>query len=483
MSRNRSANRAKVRTNKTELVNGLSDLVSAVRVSNLVTGGSQLSGYNSIAYGNNYSLLTVNRIILTYLFTGNGLFQTAVQLPIQDAVGKGIEIESTEMSNDDIDAVFAFWEEMGLWEKLVDAMTWARLYGGGALLINTNQDPETPLDLRHIGGTPLEFYDIDRWQLDTNVAYFDDFEGLFYGDGDERQLFYLWGQPIHESRFIRLRGKRAPSYVRRQLRGWGMSEGERMIRDLNLYLKTQDVLYEILDESKVDVYSIEGLANKLYTKNGTAAVTERVQAANQLKNYLNALIIDAKEKYEQKTMTFGGLAEVMQQNRIGIAAALRVPMTKLFGLSASGFNSGEDDLESYNQMVEGEIRFRLNQPVKQLLDLTMSYLWGYIPSYKFKWPSMRVLTETEQEQVKTSKANRYLALYDRGLIDSQEMGQLQKKDGLITIQTKMEQGFLPPQPPPPEPATSQSEPLKNDYDPEGEILKTMNSKSNASPKR
>ena len=458
MSRNRGVNRAKATMAKAQLVNGLSDLVSAVRVSSLVTGGSQLSGYNSIAYGNNYSLLTVNRIILTYLFTGNGLFQTAIQLPIQDALSKGIELESTEMSNDDITEVFKFWNDFGLWEKLVDAMTWARLYGGGALLINTNQDPETPLDIRNIAGTPLDFYDIDRWQLDTNVAYFDDFEGLFYGDGDDRQMFYLWGQPIHESRFIRLRGKRAPSYVRRQLRGWGMSEGERMIRDLNLYLKTQDVLYEILDESKVDVYSIEGLANKLYTRNGTSAVTERVQAANQLKNYLNALVIDAKEKYEQKTMTFGGLAEVMQQNRIGISAALRMPMTKLFGISAAGFNSGEDDLESYNQMVEGEIRFRLNAPIKQLLDLSMSYLWGYIPSYDFKWPSMRFLSEVESEQVKTSKSNRFLALYDRGLLESQEIGQLQKKEGLITIQTKMEQGFLPPQPAPPNGPESVNDP-------------------------
>lgn len=449
MSRNRFSNRLKAKGARLELTNGLSDLVSAVRVSSLVTGGSQLSGYNTIAYGNNYSLLTVNRIILTYLFTGNGLFQTAIQLPIQDAISRGIELESVELDNDDIEQVFENWETNGIWEKLVDAMTWARLYGGGALLINTNQDPETPLNIKDLQNTPLELYDIDRWQLDTNVAYFDDFEGLFYGDGDNRQLFYLWGQPIHESRFIRLRGKRAPSYVRRQLRGWGMSEGERMIRDLNLYLKTQDVLYEILDESKVDVYSIDGLANKLYTRGGTAQVTERIQAANQLKNYLNALIIDAKEKYEQKTMTFGGLAEVMQQNRIGIAAALRMPVTKLFGLSAAGFNSGEDDLESYNQMVEGEIRFRLNQPVRKLLDITMQYLWGYVPTYKFRWPSMRVLSAVDDETVKTSKHNRYMSLYDRGLIDSQEVGQLEKKDGLIVIQTKMEQGFLPPQPSPP----------------------------------
>ena len=43
--------------------NSLTDLIAAVRVS--ATGGSQLSGYDTIGFSNNYALITMNRIILT----------------------------------------------------------------------------------------------------------------------------------------------------------------------------------------------------------------------------------------------------------------------------------------------------------------------------------------------------------------------------------------------------------------------------------
>lgn len=424
--------------------NGLGDLVNFVKAGNLLTGGSQLSAYNTLAFSNNYSLVTLNRIVLTYMFTTNGLFQTALQLPIQDAISRGIEMESNDLDAANIDEVMEFWEDNGVWDSILNAATWGRLYGGGGLLINTNQDPETPIDLKRISRGPLELYDVERWQLDSNFPYTEEFQV----DGKTGDFMWLLGKKIHASRFILMKGKRAPSYVRAQLRGWGMSEGERMIRELNLYLKTQDVLYEILDESKVDVYHIEGLANKIMTSEGASKIAMRVQLANELKSYVSALMLDSNEQFEQKTMSFAGLAEVSRENRIGVASALRMPVTKLFGMSASGFSSGEEDLESYNQMVESEIRRPLNGMVKGLLDVTCAYLFGFQPRIRFRWPAMRVLTEAEHQDKLDKETNRALSLFDRGLIESKEVGQMLKKAGVLTIQTKMEEGLVPNPTPP-----------------------------------
>lgn len=420
--------------------NGLGDLATFVTAGSLITGGAELSAYNTMAYSNNYSLISLNRIVLTYMFTTNGLFQTALQLPIQDAISKGVELESDELSASDIDTVLEFWDDEGIWDTILHGATWARLYGGGGILINTNQDPTTPLRLRGIGRSPLELYDVERWQLDTNFPYTEEF------DLEQRssEFMYLLGNKIHESRFILMKGKRAPSYVRRQLRGWGMSEGERMIRELNLYLKTDNVLYEILDEAKVDVYKIKDLATKLATAAGTAQIAQRVQYANQIKNYLSALMLDANEDFQQKTMSFQGLADVKRENRIGVAAALRMPVTKLFGMSASGFNSGEDDLESYNQMVESEIRRPLNRTVKGLFDLTFAYLFDYIPRFRFRWPTMRVLTELEHQEVLDRSMNRILAAYDRGLIQTDAVEQETKKAGIFTTNVNMVAHPVPP---------------------------------------
>ena len=385
------------------------------------------------------------------MYTGNGIFQTAIQLPIQDAIGKGVEIESGELDNEDIDMVYEYWEEIGLWQTILNYMTWVRLFGGGALLINTNQKPEKPLSLKNLDKTPLEFYDLDRWQLDTNIAIFDDWDSYLSSVGDGDGLIYLYGEPIHESRFLRGQGKRAPHYVRRQLRGWGMSEGERMIRDLNLYMKAQDASFELIDESKVDVFKINGLANKLLTAGGTSKITARIQAANEIKNYVNALVLDANEEYEQKVINFSGLSEVMNQNRIGVAAALRMPQTKLFGMASTGLGDNISDLENYNAMVESEVRAQLKPVVRKLLKITMSHLFGYVPQVSFKFPSLRETTPEVEQNVKSQEENRILALYDRGLMDSEETMQSLRKAGVVQIETKTEQG-LNPNPAPPEPS-------------------------------
>jgi phage-related protein (TIGR01555 family) len=421
--------------------NSLTELASNVKLWATLSGGNSLSNYGTISNDNNYALITLNWIVLSYMYAGNGIFQRAMRLPVLDALSKGFIIESSEASNEDVDVVMKWYRKENIYNNVKYLKIWSRLFGGSAIVINTNQDPQTPLNLESIGTTPIAFYTVDRWQLAmTSPRPISDFlvDELFRVDNNE--CYTILGKQIHKSRVLIDKGEEAPFYVARQLRGWGISEGERIIRDLNLYLKTQDVLYEILDESKIDIYYIQGLANKLATTGGTAAIQTRIQTANELKNYLNALILDANDKFEQKQVGFAGLAEVMTQNRMGIAAAINFPMTKLFGMSSAGFNSGEDDLENYNSMVESEVRMPLAMNVlPTILDMGFQICHGYIPQYDIKWPPLRVLTAEQEENIKTSKSGRILMFFDRGLVNAPKAMEWAEKEDLIPIDV----GYVP----------------------------------------
>lgn len=408
--------------------NSLTELTLGLKA--YATGGSQLSGLGTLAYSNNYGLLSQQRIILTYLYTGNGIFQTAVHVPIQDALGKGITIESGELAPDEIDDIIDWMEEKGAWGAIEQGEAWARLFGGGGIIINT-PDKDTTKPLRLKENTPVEFIDFDRWMITGNP------------DDDTIRLN---GVEIHRSRIIFMKGKPAPNHVRQQLQGWGMSEGERMIRDLNNYLKTGDVLYEILDESKLDIYHIKDFANRLMTTGGTNSIQKRIQLANEIKSYVNALIMDADETFEQKTLAFGGLAEVMRENRINVASALRFPMTKLFGLSASGFSTGEEDQENYNDMVESDVRRPLRPAIRQMIEWACLDLFGYIPSFRFKWPPLKTVPEGEAESIKASATSRIIQLYDRGLIGPADVAKELKNSDIIAADTKIIDNPTPPTP-------------------------------------
>jgi phage-related protein (TIGR01555 family) len=286
----------------------------------------------------------------------------------------------------------------------------------------------SPLDFTKVDKDKLEFYDAARWEMMAPSMH--------------QEKYNIYGKEIHGSRVLVMSGKRAPWLIRNQLAGWGMSEIERMIADFNLYLQTNNVLYEILDEAKVDIYSIAGFAESLATNDGTALIKTRIQLTNQMKNFHNALLIDKEDAYDQKQLSFSGLAEIKKENRIGLASALRMPMTKLFGLSASGFNSGEDDIENYNAMVESEVREPAKPELRKILKMCLHAYFGSEVSFDFKFKPLRMMTSQEEEQIKASKQQRAEMLYDKALMSSSELGELLVKEDLIPIDTAMTRGEL-----------------------------------------
>ncbi len=411
--------------------NGLGNVANTMHGVDLITGGSQLASYATIAHNNNYSLITQDRMMLTYLYSSNPIVQTVVDLPVQDALSRGIKIMSQNLSADDIEELQTHMDQSGMWTKLRRAWSWGRLYGGGALLINTNDKSEKPLRVKSLYNAPMEYFAVDRWQLNSANGAPEDGDQIY--DIDHSDLYHFQGIQVHKSKVLLARGRHAPSHIRRILRGWGMSEVERMIAALNLFDKTNNSLYEIIDEAKVDVYKLNGLNQNLSNAQGEASIIKHLTVSNTLKSATNAIVLDKDDDYDQKSATFSGLAEVQKDTRIQIASAVRMPLTKLFGITASGFNSGESDLESYNSMVESDIREPMIESIRSLIELNMWQLWGEVVPFTLEWPSLRLLSAQEEEAVKSAKFDRAIAAYEHGLMNSKEWGEYMQVENIFPI--------------------------------------------------
>ena len=430
--------RENARDHKTRtMVSGLEGLVT-----DLGALSPQINKTDTLSVNLRYAPLTFERPTLSYLYVENGLIRTAIDQPVDDAVRGGVDIESDELAPEEIKQIINYLEEQNVWEQIKTAMKWGRLFGGAGLIINNGQDPSTRLDLKSMNEErPLSFEDADRWELSMpNKNAEKGLQELMYPTGD---LFFYYTKPIHRSRVLTVIGDRAPSLINRMFMGWGVSEVEKMVRDINQYIKAQDMIFELLDEAKMDVYRLEGYKSSLARPGGQQKMAQAVGLTNSLKNYLNALILDKNDEYEQKQLTFSGLAEMLKEIRIGIAATLRMPITKLFGVSASGFNSGEDDIENYNAMIESDIRSRMRPLISAVIDVVCIKLFGYHPDLSFKYKSLRIMKQDEEADLKTKKQTMILNLYDRRLMDSKEAMQAQRADGLLTIEkTAAEQGLL-----------------------------------------
>lgn len=415
-------------------------------------GGSQLSQADTLWKNERWYLISNFRQLLSEMYVEHGIIQTLVDQPVDDGFRGGVIIKSGELDGEDINALQDQLDNEGILEDIKLAIKWKRLFGGGAIIIATDQEPSLPLNIKAINkNTPLRFIPVDLWELYyTYTKTHDDIEL----DGDEvdsmdssvdGDYYDYYGVRIHKSRVIRMDGKKPPSFIRPRLRGWGMSEVEKVVRPLNQYLKNQNVIFELLDEAKQDAFKIKGFNSALLSSNGTNAITQRVQMANMVKNYLSAIVMDAEDDWDQKTMSFTGLGEMLTQVRIDIASAVKMPVTKLFGLSAAGFNSGEDDIENYNSMVESEIRSKDKGAVKKVAEILCQKMFEIFPDdLSIDFYPLRILSAIEEEQVKNHQYNRLTSSLQSGAIDRKVWAEGINKESLLPIEIDENAELLEP---------------------------------------
>lgn len=374
------------------------------------------------------------RQMLSEAYVELGLIQTLVNQPVEDAFRGGVDIQSKVLNPDQLSQLMDSLDRYGDIGIVSQGMKWNRLFGGAGVLILTDQDPTTPLNIAAIGTeTPLEFRAVDMWELYFDLQNSGGYDPAIQDESYD--FFSYYGVKVHKSRVILMKGLQAPSFLRPRLRGWGFSVVESVVRSVNQYLLGTNLIYELADEAKIDVFKIKNLVSTLMSPRGTAQIAQRIQLANREKNYNHALVLDGEDDYNQKQLSFSGLAEIMKEIRMQVASDLRMPVSKLFGTGSSGFSSGEDDIENYNAMVESTIRQQAKKDVLQVIELRCLKLFGSVPpdlSISFK--PLRVLGLVDEEKVKDSQYGRLESMFDKGALSLNEFRQAVNVAELAVIQ-------------------------------------------------
>lgn len=384
----------------------------------------QVSGISPIVnsmgvYPNiSYMLLTLQPYMLSYAYNSYGFIQQAVSAPIDDAFRGGVAINTKTLDADEIDLLKKTMDENGDWAEIKNAIRWGRLFGGSVLIANTEQNAERPLSERALKDKRLKFLSADRWE-----AVCENPELTPQGSD-----FIYHGQKIDKSRVFPFLGKIPPYYVRMRLQGWGESMLECVLPQLLTLLKAQNVIFELLDESKIDILKIDGLAQTLMTPDGAKAVKQRVDIAAANKNFKSMLTMDAKDNYEQKQINWGGIPELSKEIRVNICSALRMPEVKIWGVGEGGFSNGEDKLELYNSLVESEIREQACRIISWVVNLRCMQLFGRKPEdLDIQWKNLRSMPEEQEQNVKTQKLDNLLKIMDRRLLTPEGFWELADK--------------------------------------------------------
>lgn len=409
---------------------------------NTVNNGLETAlGLNGISDMNNPSqiyqnaspyILSLHYIPLANTYKSNGFAATAVDLPVSDAFRDGgFEIDSDTLSADELQELREKISDCNDIETLKDCLRWGRLYGGGCILISTEQNADTPFNPETIKDKKVEFLAVDRWQcipLASSVYLTDKFmlQDNLHNEGEE--IIF------DKSRVLLFTGRTQPYYLRNLLQGWGASIFEDIIPQLNQYLKANSVILELLDEAKIDILKIAGLSDLLISAEGEAVVRRRVDIAAANKNYKSMLTMDKEDDYDQKQLSFGSIDQMLEKIFLLICSCLRIPYSKIFGRGASGFSSGEDDLENYNAMIDSDIRVPATKILKQMIDIRCYQLFGRkIPDLTVTWKPLRVLSEIDRQNIETQKINGYIQLLQNGILTPKQVAEKLAVENIVAL--------------------------------------------------
>jgi phage-related protein (TIGR01555 family) len=311
-------------------------------------------------------------------------------------------------------------EGMGLLGHLADARTWARAYGGGALVlfVDDGRAPSEPIDrtrIRRVNG----IMSADRWELHPTQWAMDRREGLAIGTPRLYQ-FHMNRQggasqtmAVHAHRVIRIRGLPLPRRLTQMRQGWDGSIFDLCfpsIRDRDTTLLQIAEAVRLLNQG---VLTSPALNAAIDTGPGGADVfMNRLEMMRLFMGAYGEIGLGQGETYEIKNRSLAGLdAADRAASAALVAAADGMPRLVLLGEVTSGFSNASDgEMRAWYDQCAARQPKIYTPAVRRVIDLVMlsheGPTGGQRVPYEVEWRPLYQLSESERADLDLKRAQR-----------------------------------------------------------------------------
>ncbi len=380
------------------------------------------------------------------MYAEGGLPARVVDMIPDTAVSRGVEITGDDRVRGELDRLKAL-------PALADAWRWARLTGGGAIVVvaKDGRALRDPLNLEGLDQLlELKVFTLDDVSA-TEKRYSDPNEANFGMPEVYRVRTQTAGAVaaeffVHESRLIEVPGDPLPAKMNRKGISWaGRPAVARAFRAIRRYSEGLHWALRLLEKKQQAVHKMKGLAEAIAAEM-EAAIRKRVEMVDAVRNALNGVAVDSEDDYQILSSDMGGVKDTLAEFQIALAAETGIAVTLLFGRSAAGLNAtGDGDLEGfYNGVAMGRAA-KVNPALERLVSLIRAQrtLAGggeaQGEAWSIAWPPLKPATAKEEAEVRKANAEAQAremealsAAVDNGLSQDQAF-QYMKQEGLYGL--------------------------------------------------
>lgn len=327
--------------------------------------------------------------------------------------------------------------ELNLSQAFRDALTWASLLGDAMVVAVTDCNDEkivSPLDLKT--EDIIKFIVLKKGEYTPDSHVIADITSPHFGEPVVYQIEIGTKQlKFHHSRCHRIKlGKHSI----KDRKKFGTSD----LQAPYVAIKTFDTAIvstgDTIQEANVDVMFLSGM-NAQIDSGMEDQVLQYASVMKKTKSSTGLMLIDAgtaeaPTRYEQKTAQFTGLSDVITKMANVLAGALDRPITVLFGQSASGFNSGEEDNKAYYETINGLQESRL-RPMQDFADQFILDKLSVSDELKYTYPSIDSINEAELATRFTAYSTGFASMLQNGMINEETVLKEMVARGLLVTVT------------------------------------------------
>lgn len=324
---------------------------------------------------------------LNILFRNNWIAKAIIEKPANEMIKNGFEIQS-EMEPSEVTKIMQTWTKTHTKDKFLKNLKWARLYGGSLLIpmISNQGDLSEPLDYDTI--LPDSYkgcFIVDRWSgCSPSLELVTDIEDPEFGE----PKYYMVSDNttgktynIHHSRVIKMIGRELPYWEQIAEQFWGASELEHVFTELKKRDDTSANISFLIFLANIRTIKSDNLGQMITLGDQQAAnnVYETMRTMNRLMCNTGMLVMDKEDGFEEHQYSFTGINDVYESFMLDISGAAEIPVDKLFGRSASGFNSGAESLQNYYDTMQEKQETYVRNPLEKIMRIITMSAIGYIP--------------------------------------------------------------------------------------------------------
>ncbi len=327
---------------------------------------------------------------LEELYTSNPIAAKIVDTLADDATREAIEIKGDQ---EQADWYYQELDRLNANRAFNQAIKWARLYGGAAILIDIEgQDPSEPVDLSS-SARVARLVVIEK--SDLSVEYVEKYKPVEY--------YLFGGVRIHASRLLVLTGPIATETARQKNAGFGDSELFRAWDALLNYDMVHNSCANIATRFAVGNYKLAGL-NQMLLQGDDAAVIRKLTAIEDGISILNSRAMDAEDDFNTETVSVSGIDQLLMAAERRVCAAANMPHTLVFGESpgASLGEAGKSQKHDWYDRVKAYQETQLRGHWSRLLDLIAAQENEDRPEFEFC--SLWQMSELEEVEIRERQA-------------------------------------------------------------------------------